>query len=171
MEALFLGEVPRDHYIVDGRPVAMPERPSPDHVFDWSTHAWHDPRSLADLRTALKAEIARRRWELEVAGLVMPDGMRAGTGREDRAAMLAAITEMTQAGIDEIDFKTPDGFRRVNREMLQTAANAVTRHVQACFSAEAAHDALIDSIAERSALLHYPVADFPAVPSTADRVL
>lgn len=83
--------------------------------------------------------------------------------------MVAAIADMTQAGIEEIDFKTPGGFRRMTRETLQAVANAVTLHVQVCFSAEAAHDALIDSITERSALLHYPVADFPAVPSTVGR--
>ncbi|HEX7865994.1 MAG TPA: DUF4376 domain-containing protein [Variovorax sp.] len=169
VEALLMGEVPRDHYIVDGQPVAMPERPSSDHVFDWPTHTWYDPRSLVDLRAGLKAEIARRRWEREVAGLAMPDGMRVGTSREDRAAMVAAIADMTQAGIEEIDFKTPGGFRRMTRETLQAVANAVTLHVQACFSAEATHDALIDSITERSALLHYPVADFPAVPGTVGR--
>ncbi|MDP9601721.1 UNVERIFIED_ORG: hypothetical protein J2W38_001507 [Variovorax paradoxus] len=169
VEALLMEEIPRGHYIVDGRAVSMPECPSPEHVFDWSTHAWHDPRSLADLRSGLKAEIARRRWELEVAGLTMPDGLRVGTGREDRAAMAAVVTGMVQAGVDEVDFKTPAGFRRMTRETLQAAANAVTLHVQACFSAEAAHGALIDSITERSTLLHYPVADFPSVPSSIGR--
>lgn len=169
VEALHMGEVPREHYIVDGVPIPMPERPSADHVFDWPTHTWRDPRSLADLRAGLKAEIARRRWELEVAGLTMPDDTLVGTSREDRAALAAAIADMTQAGIEEIAFKTPGGFRRMTREALQAVANAVTLHVQVCFSAEAAHDALIDSITDRSALLHYPVADFPAVPSTVGR--
>lgn len=168
-EALMLGEVPRGHYIVDGKPISMPERPGTDHVFDWSTHTWIDPRSLSDLRAGLKAEIARRRWELEVAGLSMPDGLRVGTSREDRAALAATIADMAQTGVGEIDFKTPDGFRRMARESLQDIVNAVARHVQACFSAEAAHDALIDSITERSTLLHYPTADFPAVPSMTGR--
>jgi hypothetical protein len=52
----------------------------------------------------------------------------------------------------------------MTRDALQAVANVVTVHVQRCFSAEAAHAALIDSIADRSVLLHYPVADFPAVP-------
>ncbi|SEF22743.1 protein of unknown function [Variovorax sp. NFACC28] len=164
-----MGEVPRNHYIVNGQPVAMPMRPSADHVFDWSTHTWRDPRSVADLRANLKAEIARRRWELEVAGLSMSDGLQVGTRREDRAALAAAIADMAQTGIEEIDFKTPGGFRRVTRKALQEAAKAVALHVQVCFSAEAAHDALIDSITERSALLHYPLADFPAVPSTVEQ--
>ncbi|SFP43941.1 protein of unknown function [Variovorax sp. OK605] len=163
-EALLLREVPRGHYIVDSEPVPMPERPSADHVFDWTTHAWCDPRSIEDLRTGLKAEIARRRWACEVGGLGLPDGLRMGTGREDRAALAAAIVDMAQAGIEEIDFKMPGGFRRMTRDALQAVANVVTVHVQRCFSAEAAHAALIDSIADRSVLLHYPVADFPAVP-------
>lgn len=165
-EALLMGDVPREHYIVDGKPVPMPERPNEEHVFDWSTHTWRDPRSLADLRSGLKAEIARRRWECEVRGLVMPDGLRVRTSREDRAALAAAIADMAQTGVEEIDFKTPGGFRRMAREPLQDVANAIAVHVQKCFSAEAAHCALIDSITERSALLLYPVAEFPAVPST-----
>lgn len=166
-----MGDVPRDHYIADGQFVAMPERPSSDHVFDWSTHTWQDPRSIADLRASLKAEIARRRWELEVAGLRMTDGLRVGTSREDRAALAAAIVDMAQASIEEVDFKMPSGFRRMTREDLQAAANAVTLHVQNCFSAEAAHEKLIDAITERNALLNYPVADFPAVPSSVGQLV
>lgn len=170
-EALLIGDVPRDHYIMDEKPVAMPQRPSAEHVFDWSTHSWCDPRSLADLRVGLKTEIARRRWELEVAGLGMHDDLCVGTSREDRAALVAAIADMTQAGIEEIDFKTPNGFRRMTREDLQAVASAVALHVQRCFSAEAAHHTLIDAITERNALLNYPVADFPAVPSSVGQLV
>ena len=171
VEAVLMQQVPRDHYIVDGVPVPMPERPSADHVFDWSTHTWGDPRTLADLRAGLKAEVARRRWELEVAGLTMPDGMRVGTSREERAALATTIKDMAEADLQEVDFKTLSGFRRLTRETLQAVANAIAMHVQMCFSAEAAHDALIDSITERSALLRYPVADFPAVPSALGRAV
>ncbi|MGJ7611843.1 MULTISPECIES: DUF4376 domain-containing protein [unclassified Variovorax] len=171
-EGLLLRELPRDHYIADGEPVAMPERPSADHVFDWATHTWRDPRSLADLRAGLKAEIARRRWELETAGISMPDGMRVGTSREERAALASAISDladMAESGLQEIDFKTPNGFRRMTLGALQAVSTAVSLHVQRCFSAEAAHHVAIDAVAERSALLRYPVADFPAVPGLVDQ--
>lgn len=166
VEALYLGDVPRGHYIANGAPVPMPERPSEHHTFDWTTHAWLDPRTLADLRAGLKAEIARRRWEQEVAGLTMPDGLRVGTSREERAALATTIDDMAKADLAEVDFKTPGGFRRMTRDALQAIAAVITLHVQRCFSAEAAHDALIDAITERGALLNYPVAEFPRLPTS-----
>lgn len=47
------GDYPDDKFYIDGfTPVAIPEQPSPHHVFNWQTKQWEDPRTLADLKAA-----------------------------------------------------------------------------------------------------------------------
>ena len=46
-----------DFVLVDGAPVAIPERPSPHHTFDYTIKQWIDPRTLNDLKATKKQEI------------------------------------------------------------------------------------------------------------------
>lgn len=48
--------------------VQMPAKPSGAHIFDWSTKAWVDPRTLADMKAQRWAEMKRHRNLLEASG-------------------------------------------------------------------------------------------------------
>lgn len=47
------GNYPDDRFYVNGfTPVPMPQRPSQNHEFNYTTKQWEDPRTLADLKVA-----------------------------------------------------------------------------------------------------------------------
>lgn len=64
----FAEAAPVDSYRDGDAWVPMPERPSPLHTFDWSTKAWTDPRTLAEVKAARRAEMKRHRDLLEASG-------------------------------------------------------------------------------------------------------
>jgi hypothetical protein len=43
---------PPGGYVLDDVYYALPEQPSPNHVFNYTTKQWEDPRTLADLKAA-----------------------------------------------------------------------------------------------------------------------
>lgn len=56
------GSYPDDKFYIDGfTPVAIPEQPSPAHVFNWQTKQWGDPRTLSDLKAAKNQAINQAR--------------------------------------------------------------------------------------------------------------
>ena len=58
---IYMGPHPGFDYYHDfgsNAPVAMPPRPSEDHVFDYPTKQWIDPRTTADLWAAVRAHRA-----------------------------------------------------------------------------------------------------------------
>lgn len=46
------------HYVQNGVLVDRLPQPSSDHVFDWDTKVWHDPRTLVDMKALKSAEIS-----------------------------------------------------------------------------------------------------------------
>jgi hypothetical protein len=58
------------HYVDAGTVVAMPVRPSNEHVFDYGAKAWIDPRTLVDLKGEKWAAIKADRATAEFGGFV-----------------------------------------------------------------------------------------------------
>lgn len=44
-------------YIENYSPIKIPDSPSPNHVFNYSTKQWEDPRTLSDMKSAKNAAI------------------------------------------------------------------------------------------------------------------
>lgn len=65
------GIAPPDTYRLGEAWVAIPARPGPHVVFDWSSHAWVDPRSLEELRAAKLVELSEA---FEVAAQLLTEG-------------------------------------------------------------------------------------------------
>jgi hypothetical protein len=152
-EGILIGDVPRDHYLDPQTlaPISMGEQPTEHCVFDWSTHAWIDPRTPEDRRQALRAQVAERRWALETGGLVLPDGLRVSTKRSDRDALTALLVKAERAGIEGVDFKFDSGWARMSLAELDAVARAIELHVQACFSSERSHHeaiAMLETVAQ-----------------------
>lgn len=45
------------HCIIGGQLAQMPPKPSPNHVFNWTTKAWEDPRTLQELKDAASRSV------------------------------------------------------------------------------------------------------------------
>lgn len=160
-ESVYLGPAEPGSYIRDGAPEPLPQRPSEHHVFDWSLHAWRDPRTPDDRRVQLKSDLAEQRWKAETGGLTLPDGLRVRTGREDRAAFAQMLADMEAGALDSIDFKAAEGFVTLTREEARAISLAIADHVRACFSAERAAHVFIDGL---------DASDIPASCNLADFV-
>lgn len=57
-EIVIEGEYPDDRFFMaDGKPVAMPPRPSAVSVFDYAIREWRDPRSLDQIKAEARARV------------------------------------------------------------------------------------------------------------------
>lgn len=54
--------------------VAFPAKPSPNHIFNWQTKQWEDPRTLQDFKDAQWTQIKQARTAFIDAPLVTPYG-------------------------------------------------------------------------------------------------
>lgn len=119
---------------------------------DGSYRAWHIATpteataiALALSKPGLIAELAAWRWSRETAGIVYQE-QRIGTGRDDQA-MLSGALQLAALDPDRcIDWKTADGWVRIDVPTLQAVGRAVGDHVQSCFSAESRVAARIDAL-------------------------
>lgn len=95
--------------------------------------------SAALKREKLLAIVASKRYEIETGGLVLPNGVRVGTDREDQAIITGAVSA-AQLGIAEYDWKGVDGaWIKLKADEITKIGAAVAMHVQGCFSAERRH--------------------------------
>lgn len=95
---------------------------------------------------SLKTLVTAFRWELETAGIRLPSGVAVATAIEDQNRITSVVANAESAGLDEVDFKSAQGWVKISLTELQAIAAAVARHVQACFSAERTHHEAIDAL-------------------------
>ena len=62
------------YYIVNDILIAMPEQPSKNHIFNWTTKTWNDPRTLTDFKNAKWEQIKTSRDQLINGLLQTPFG-------------------------------------------------------------------------------------------------
>lgn len=103
------------------------------------------PMSLPETVVAKKIALAAYRYDKEVGGLLLPNGMRVAT--DDRSKTLIA-----GARLDTIDdptvlteFKAETGWLQIDAATVTMISTAVAAHVRGCFSAERAHSEAIDA--------------------------
>lgn len=82
------------------------------------------------------AALSAYRYEVETGGLTLPDGTRVLTDRESQAQLSSAYQSLAQPFVEAIDWKADGGWVTVTESELRPIAEAVARHVQACFTAE-----------------------------------
>lgn len=96
---------------------------------------------------SIKELITKKRWEVETGGITLPNGIRVATGIDDQNRITSVVANAERAGLEEVDFKSAEGWVKVTLAELQAIATAIALHVQACFSTERAHHEAIDVIA------------------------
>lgn len=94
----------------------------------------------------LKAAVTAFRWKVETGGITLPSGVAVATAIDDQNRITSVVANAERAGLDEVDFKSAQGWVKITLAELQAIAAAVARHVQACFSAERAHHEAIDAL-------------------------
>lgn len=104
-----------------------------------------DTRTLADIKLDLLSESTALRWEKETGGIEL-GGVRVGTALEDQNRISGVLSAISLGGLDSVDFKAASGWVRLTAAQLQEIAQAISGHVQACFSAERAHHEAITAI-------------------------
>jgi len=72
---------------------------------------------------------------VETGGTLL-GGVRILTGRTDQTMTTQAFVTLQSGMVDGIDWKGPEGWRRVTLAELEPVARAVAAHVQRCFSTE-----------------------------------
>ena len=107
-------------------------------------------RTLDQWKEALISTASAARWECETGGIEI-DGVRVGTGLDDQNRLTGVLAAIQLGGLESVDFKAQNGWVKLSALQLQGIAQAISAHVQACFSAERAHHeaiALIDCVEE-----------------------
>ncbi len=110
------------------------ERPSPLHK--WDGEKW--VISLEDAKSMKLDELANARWEEEVGGLVLPNGMEVKTDRESQALMTGASLKALQDPEYTCNWKGANGWVVLDAMTIMYIGEAVRAHVQACFDKEMA---------------------------------
>lgn len=138
----------------DGRTWLMPagEEPATDAAGIEADILAASQPDLPALRAALKARATHRRWEAEVAGIVV-GGVQVAT--DDRAKLLLAQAdrEARRDANYTTRWKGEDGvWSALDAATVIALAEAVSAHVSACFAREADLHAAVDAAADLVAL-------------------
>lgn len=79
--------------------------------------------------------IAQRRWEAEVAGIII-NGVRINTDDRSKLLINGAALEATIDPSYTMQWKTPDGFVPLSATQVIEIARSVRAHVESCFRRE-----------------------------------
>lgn len=107
---------------------------------------------LAETKQRLRERATALRWEHETGGITVA-GVRVLTGVEDQNRIATALIGAPAT----LDFKAESGWVTLTLAELQGIADAITTHVQACFSAERAHHEAIDALTSLAGAAEYDV--------------
>ncbi len=125
---------------------------------DTITATWSlEDRPLEELRAEKLAALAAHRYAAETGGLVLTDGTRIGTDRQDQAMITGTLLGFMAGAIAEVRWKTGGSFLTLDAAAFQPIAAAVAAHVEASFAREAEHAAAIEALATAAAVAAYDV--------------
>lgn len=121
----------------------------------WTKEYIVSPVSLADAIALLKRKAGEKRWAVESGGITLGDAT-IDTSIESQNRVSNAVTNGIRMNLDAVSFKLPDGtFATMTIDELTPIADAMARHVQQCFAAEAAHSLAIADIQDVDAARVY----------------
>lgn len=134
-------------------------------------------QNLDSARDERRAEVATIRWNHEIAGIIMPDGLRVMTTNDAQVRLSTLVQSARDAGLSTVNFKAESGFVELTLNELLEVSKAVTAHVQACYTRESELNRLIDEAADFAALaeIHleegWPEYEAPASEPSEEEVL
>jgi hypothetical protein len=127
----------REHYLKEGVPKLLPNKPSEFHRFDLATEAWFDPRTLDDLKEAHWRLMKQQRTAAEYGGFDW-DGSRfdsnaASQSKIQGAAQLAQIAMMQGQPFYISWTLSNNTARTLNAAQMVAVGMAMSAHINACF--------------------------------------
>lgn len=104
-----------------------------------------DPVDDTEAQKLIKTqELAALRYEKEIGGIALPDGTQINTERDSQALINGAFSASLLNPDIIIDWKGENGWVQIDAEQITAIAQAVTMHVQACFTRERELSELIE---------------------------
>lgn len=95
-------------------------------------------KPIDQIKRELNQAIAASRYDLETGGIVV-DGSSINTDRDSQSMLSGALLRVTRSPATVINWKGEDGvWVPLTKDALEAIADAVSAHVQACFTAERA---------------------------------
>ena len=153
------------HYIASGVPVVMPAQPDPAFVWDWLTHAWTDPRTLAQRKATKWASMKAARNTAINAPLVTPHGtFDADPASRANIAGAVALAQTLAAAVPpfSITYTLADNTSVVlDGPGMVSVGLALGAQVQAAFATARALRVQIDAAATADAI---NLLNWPAIP-------
>ncbi len=118
-----------NQYVLDGVIVDKPSQPSKEHLFDYSTKTWIDPRSLEDHKTAQWALIKAARSEAEFGGFTW-DGSMFDSDQVSQARIQGAVLLATSNPDFVVDWTLADNtVRSLTADDLIAISQALGEHI------------------------------------------
>lgn len=105
------------------------------------------------IRLNLIEAIAAIRWEKETGGITLTNGISVKTDRESQGTIFNGYSSLKNGLVASSMWKFAGEWVEVTLPDIEPIAQAVSRHVRACFSAEKAVSDLIDKATDTNALL------------------
>lgn len=106
------------------------------------------PLTLAETVTAKKAALAAYRYDKEVGGLTLPNGMKVATDDRSKTLIAGARLDTMSDPTTLTNFKADSGWIQIDAGTVAMISTAVAAHVRTCFDIEKAHSDALDAIAE-----------------------
>lgn len=106
------------------------------------------PLTLAEEVAVLKRALAAYRYEKEVGGLILPNGMKVATDDRSKGLITGARLDTIADPTILTDWKAETGWIQIDADTVAIIATAVAVHVRGCFSAERVHSDALDVLAD-----------------------
>lgn len=105
------------------------------------------------IRQNMAEAVAGIRWQKETGGITLANGVTVKTDRESQGTIFNGYSSLKNGLVASSMWKFAGEWAEVTLPDVEPIAQAVSRHVQACFSAEKAVSDLIDNAEDTDALL------------------
>lgn len=87
-------------------------------------------------KAAMIEQLASHRFDVEVAGIELSDGLRVQTDRESQAQLNITYTHLKFGIVPDTAWKGGNGWQLVNLEQIEPIVRAVAAHERGCFLGE-----------------------------------
>lgn len=112
-------------------------------------------QKLNEQKGILYKQITEFRWMKESGGILLPNGIKIASSREDQNRITSVISNAELAGIEEVSFKAASGWVTMTIADIKAIAATVARHVQACFNNERFHHETVAELSTFKEALEY----------------
>jgi hypothetical protein len=112
---------------------------------------------LERVRQVKRQELAGYRYKIETSGVTTEQGVHVLTDRESQGQLNAAYTTLDKGFVTAVDWKSATGWVQVTLTELTPLAQACSKHVQECFTAERRVDEALTAMLDEAALTEFDV--------------